>query len=81
EIPPGVTKVNIPSVLKPPTLELKQLPSHLKYAYLETSQQLPVIISAALSEEQETCLLSLLKRHKKAIAWQMADIKGISPAI
>ncbi|MCH96263.1 hypothetical protein A2U01_0017247 [Trifolium medium] len=33
EISSDVTNVNIPSVVKPPTLELKQLPSHLKYAF------------------------------------------------
>ncbi|MCI02722.1 hypothetical protein A2U01_0023756, partial [Trifolium medium] len=81
EITPDVTKVNIPSVVKPPTLELKQLPSHLKYAFLETSQQLPVIVSADLIEDQEASLLSLLKRYKRAIVWQIADIKGISPII
>ena len=27
-------KENIPSIVKPPKLELKQLPSHLKYVYL-----------------------------------------------
>ncbi|MCI39868.1 hypothetical protein A2U01_0061100, partial [Trifolium medium] len=55
------TKVNIPSIVKPPTLELKHLPSHLKYVFLETSQQLPVIVSADLTEDQEARLLSLLR--------------------
>ncbi|MCI02497.1 hypothetical protein A2U01_0023530, partial [Trifolium medium] len=53
EIPPDVKKMNIPSVIKPPTVELKQLPSHLKYVFLESSQQLPVIISADLTSLQE----------------------------
>ncbi|MCI16563.1 hypothetical protein A2U01_0037707 [Trifolium medium] len=81
EIPPDVKKMNIPSVIKPPIVELKQLPSHLKYMFLESSQQLLVIISTDLTSQQETCLLSLLKRYKKAIAWQMADIKGIGPTV
>ncbi|MCI57810.1 hypothetical protein A2U01_0079061, partial [Trifolium medium] len=51
------------------TLELKQLPSHLKYAFLETNQQLPVIVSADLTKDQEASLMSLLKRYKRAIAW------------
>ncbi|MCI30178.1 hypothetical protein A2U01_0051387, partial [Trifolium medium] len=81
EIPPDVKKVNIPLVIKPPTVELKQLPTHLKYAFLESSQQMSVIISTDLTSQQETCLLSLLKRYKKAIAWKMGDIKGISPTV
>jgi hypothetical protein len=81
EMPPDMKKVNIPSVLEPPTLELKQLPSHLKYAFLESGQQLPVIVAAELTDQQESSLLSLLSKHKKAIAWQMADIKGISPTV
>ncbi|XP_042466147.1 uncharacterized protein LOC122048678 [Zingiber officinale] len=38
----------LPSVLQPPKLELKVLPSHLKYAYLRKDEQLPVIISKDL---------------------------------
>jgi hypothetical protein len=53
EMPPDMKKVNIPSVLEPPTLELKQLPSHLKYAFLESGQQLPIIVAAELTDQQE----------------------------
>jgi hypothetical protein len=53
----------------------------LKYAFLESSQQLPVIVAAELIDQQESSLLFLLTKHKKAIAWQMADIKGISPTV
>ncbi|WVY95318.1 hypothetical protein V8G54_034406 [Vigna mungo] len=41
----------LPSVVQPPVLELKPLPSHLKYAYLERDGKLPVIISALLTDE------------------------------
>ncbi|KAL5573402.1 hypothetical protein UlMin_022999 [Ulmus minor] len=41
------------SVEEPPTLELKPLPSHLRYAYLGEVSTLPVIISAQLTETQE----------------------------
>ena len=30
-----------PSIEEPPTLELKTLPSHLKYAFLEKDSKLP----------------------------------------
>ncbi|KAL5576650.1 hypothetical protein UlMin_018349 [Ulmus minor] len=74
-------KDNVPSIEKPPKLELKQLPSHLKYAYLGDHDTLPVIISAQLTNHQEADLIVALKKHKKAIGWQMAYIKGISPTI
>ncbi|GJY67225.1 hypothetical protein Tco_0469463 [Tanacetum coccineum] len=39
-----VTKAK-PSIEEPPKLELKDLPSHLEYAYLEENDKLPVIIA------------------------------------
>ena len=62
------------SVDEPPALELKSLPSHLRYAYLGELSTLPVIISTHLTKEQESQLLSVLKKFKKAIGWTLADI-------
>ncbi|XP_015940651.1 uncharacterized protein LOC107466176 [Arachis duranensis] len=59
--------------------ELKPLPSHLKYAFLEKNQRFPVIIASELSSEEEGKLLDVLKKHKKAIGWSLADIVGIDP--
>ncbi|XP_057747148.1 uncharacterized protein LOC130966372 [Arachis stenosperma] len=59
--------------------ELKPLPSHLKYAFLEENQRFPVIIASELSSEEEGKLLDVLKKHKKAIGWSLADIVGIDP--
>ena len=64
-----------------PSLELKALPEHLKYAYLGGKETLPVIIASHLTEQQEDNLMSILKRDREAIGWTMQDIKGISPAI
>ncbi|XP_042403344.1 uncharacterized protein LOC121992821 isoform X2 [Zingiber officinale] len=61
--------------------ELKPLPQHLKYAYLGENQQLPVIIAQNLEPDQEERLLEILRQHKKAIGWTLADIPGISPSI
>ena len=74
-------KENIPSIVKPLKLELKQLPSHLKYVYLGEDETLPVIISSYLTPLQEENLIVTLKKHTKTIGWQMAYIKGISPII
>ncbi|XP_071916150.1 uncharacterized protein [Coffea arabica] len=71
----------LPSVVQAPVLELKPLPKHLKYVYLGEGETLPVIISAGLSKVQEEKLLRVLREHKQAIGWTIADIKGISPAV
>ncbi|PIN09081.1 DNA-directed DNA polymerase [Handroanthus impetiginosus] len=72
------SNVSKPSIEEPPTLELKPLPSHLCYANLGESDTLPVIISSSLSDLQIEKLLRVLRNHKCAIGWTIADIKGIS---
>ncbi|XP_052622464.1 uncharacterized protein LOC128127806 [Lactuca sativa] len=67
-----------PSVVKAPILELKTLPEHQKYAYLEKKETLPVIISNKLSEKEELELIRILKEYKSAIRWTIADITGLS---
>ena len=71
----------LPSEERPPKLELKPLPSHLKYAFLGVEETFPVIISSSLESEQEDKLLEILRTHKTTIGWTIADIKGISPLI
>nr|GFA45270.1 reverse transcriptase domain-containing protein [Tanacetum cinerariifolium] len=68
-----------PSIKKPPELELKDLPFHLEYAFLEGTDKLPVIISKELKDEEKAALLRVLKSHKWAIAWKISNIKGIDP--
>ncbi|GJV95226.1 reverse transcriptase domain-containing protein [Tanacetum coccineum] len=46
-----------PSIKEPPKLELKDLPSHLEYAFLEGTDKLPVIISKELKDEEKAALL------------------------
>lgn len=73
-------KLQKSSVEEPPTLELKPFPPHLRYAYLGEVSTLPVIISAQLTEVQESQMLKVLRKFKKAIGWTLADIKGINPS-
>ncbi|XP_009588332.2 uncharacterized protein [Nicotiana tomentosiformis] len=49
-----------------PSVELKVLPTHLKYAFLETTNFF-VIISAYLTGAQEQKLVEMLRKYKKAI--------------
>ncbi|GJV32889.1 reverse transcriptase domain-containing protein [Tanacetum coccineum] len=67
------------SVDEPPELELKDLPSHLEYAFLEGTNKLPVIIAKNLKDEEKEHLEKVIKSHKQAIAWKLSDIKGIDP--
>ncbi|GJU30376.1 reverse transcriptase domain-containing protein [Tanacetum coccineum] len=64
---------------EPPELELKDLPSHLEYSYLEENDKLPVIITKGLKDDEKEALLKVLKSHKRPIAWKITDIKGIDP--
>nr|GFB10565.1 reverse transcriptase domain-containing protein [Tanacetum cinerariifolium] len=57
------------SIDEPPEVELKDLPPHLEYAFLEGDDKLPVIIAKDLSVEEKTALITVLKSHKRAIAW------------
>ena len=53
--------------LDEPTEELKRLPSTLKYAFLDSHQEKPVVISSWLNEEQEKRLLDVLRWNEQAI--------------
>nr|GFA34952.1 reverse transcriptase domain-containing protein [Tanacetum cinerariifolium] len=63
------------SVEEPLELELKDLPLHLEYAYLEGVDKLPVIIAKDLKDDEKEALLKVLKLHKRAIAWKITNIK------
>nr|GEW63855.1 reverse transcriptase domain-containing protein [Tanacetum cinerariifolium] len=67
------------SIEEPLELKLKDLPSHLEYAYLEGVDKLPVINAKDLKVDEKEALLKVLKSHKKAIAWKITNIKGIDP--
>ena len=62
-------------------LILKELPEHLKYAFLQPEKGKPVIIVDGLTELEEHKLLETLIKYKEAIVWSIEDLKGISPSI
>nr|GFB10941.1 reverse transcriptase domain-containing protein [Tanacetum cinerariifolium] len=66
------------SVDEPSEVELKDLPHHLEYAFLEGDDKLPVIIAKELKSEEKAALIKVLKSHKRAIAWKLFDIQGIN---
>nr|GEW47533.1 hypothetical protein [Tanacetum cinerariifolium] len=79
-LPPQELKVVEPTneksfIDEPPVVELKDLPLHLEYAFLEGDNKLPVIIAKDLKYEEKTALIKVLKSHKQALAWKLSDIK------
>nr|GEX07950.1 reverse transcriptase domain-containing protein [Tanacetum cinerariifolium] len=66
----------LPSLLNhEQSVELKDLPPHLEYAFLEGDNKLPVIIVKALRDEEKSTLIKVLKSHKRANAWKLSDIQ------
>ncbi|GAU13378.1 hypothetical protein TSUD_175310 [Trifolium subterraneum] len=60
--------------------ELRTLPSHLKYVFLEEDSNKLVIISSSLSTYEENSLIKVLKANKEAIGWVLSNLKGINPS-
>nr|GEX82694.1 integrase, catalytic region, zinc finger, CCHC-type, peptidase aspartic, catalytic [Tanacetum cinerariifolium] len=62
------------SIEEPPELELKELPSHLEYAFLEESNKLPVIIAKDLKDVEKEALIN--EDYKPAVQSQrMVNLK------
>ncbi|GJW70024.1 reverse transcriptase domain-containing protein [Tanacetum coccineum] len=81
ELPPKDELRIKTSIQDPPTdLEMKPLPKHLKYAFLEENSLLPVVISALLEQNEKERLILVLKNHKEAFAWKTSYIPGFSPS-
>jgi hypothetical protein len=64
-----------------PSIELKPLPSSLRYVFLNNNRETPIIISDKLSQEKTYKLVTILERHKSAIGYSLHDLKGISLAL
>ena len=62
-----------PYIKKPPKLELKPLPNHLRYAFLSDNNTLPIIISNKLTIEQEKKVCKVVKGKVWALVWQISD--------
>jgi hypothetical protein len=91
EIPEEVIKAEeysnetfeLPETKKPsrPPIELKPLPSGLRYAFLNSDVESPVIISNKLSEGETHKLITILEKHRSVLGYTLQDIKGISPSL
>ena len=78
----GVDLVNESQDAKDPfEVELKPLPSTIKYIFVGPRNTLPVIISSSLTSSQEEDLTRVLKEYRAAIGWSFDDIKGVPSSI
>ena len=73
ELPPCEIKL-LPSSEQVPKWELKPWPNDLKYAFLGTNENFPMVISSELDSLQECKLLKVLSKHKGVIGRNMSNI-------
>ena len=59
---------------------MQPLPSQLKYDVLGENDNVPVIISNALTSDQDAKRIKVVKENREAIGWSVVEIKGISPS-
>nr|GEV51439.1 reverse transcriptase domain-containing protein [Tanacetum cinerariifolium] len=57
------------SIDEPPEVELKDLPPHLKYAFLEGDDKLRILIAKDLSIKEKATLIKVLKSHNSDSPW------------
>ncbi|CAM8956790.1 unnamed protein product [Rhodiola kirilowii] len=62
-------------------IELKALPTSLRYEFLGPNSTFPVIVNASLNELETSRLLHVLRKRRAAIGYSIDDLKGISPDI
>nr|GEV96768.1 reverse transcriptase domain-containing protein [Tanacetum cinerariifolium] len=63
-----------------PSLPLPNQENYLPKVRMELKiydDEFPVIIAKDLSVEEKTALITVLKSHKRVVAWKLSDIKGI----
>ncbi|CAM8912980.1 unnamed protein product [Rhodiola kirilowii] len=61
------------------SVELKALPTSLRYEFLGPNSTLPIIVNASLNDDETSRLLDVIREHKDAIVYSIDDLKGISP--
>nr|GEY83970.1 hypothetical protein [Tanacetum cinerariifolium] len=69
------------SVDEPPEVELKDLPHHLEYAFLEGDNKLPVIIAKELGDEEKSALIKkeVEKLLDAGLIYPISDSPWVSP--
>ncbi|CAM8951253.1 unnamed protein product [Rhodiola kirilowii] len=61
------------------TVELKPLPTSLRYEFLGPNSTYPVIVNVSLTDVETQRLLDVLRKYRQALGYSIDDLKGISP--
>jgi hypothetical protein len=64
-----------------PLVELKPLPTGLRYAFLNGDKETPIIISDNLNDKEIAKLITILEKHRSVFGYSLQDLKGISPML
>jgi hypothetical protein len=64
-----------------PLIELKPLPSGLRYAFLNNDVEYLEIVSNKLLEEETARLIAILEEHRAVLGYALQDLKGISSTL
>ena len=67
--------------MKAPNLELKPLPSTLRYTFFHSQSNFPFIVNSSLPNDEVNDLCDMLNRHKGMIGYSINDLKGLSTTI
>ena len=62
-------------------LELKPLPSSLRYTFLDSNSEFPFIVNSSLPNIDVDVLCDVLISHRSAIGYSINNLKGISPKL
>jgi hypothetical protein len=62
-------------------IELKPLPTRLRYAFLNGDKNTLVIISDKLSDEETSKLITILEKHRLVLGYSLQHLRGISPTL
>ena len=73
----------MPTHEQPPRqpIELKPLPSGLRYAFPNGNTETPVIIRDKLFDEETANLIAVLEKYRAVFGYSLQDLKGISPTL
>ena len=64
-----------------PEVEIKPLPSSLRYEFLGPNSTYYVIVNASSNASQVDSLLKILRLHYKALGYTLHDLKKIHPSV
>jgi len=89
QVPPTPVKVKAlafddmpsPNEERAPEVELKHLPSSLRYEFIGPNSIYPVTVNVSLNVSQVDSLLRVFRMHRKATRYTLDDLKDVHPSM